>query len=611
MKALFASTLMLLVVMALPASAEILYGLTTENSIVTFDSADPATILDTQTIAGLAGAESLTGIDARPADGFLYGISSQHKLYLLSPVNGSATFVGELSVAPAGADFGIDFNPTVDRIRLVSNTGQNLRVVPSTAVVLEDSVLNYQTGDINQGQTPNVTAIAYKNSALGATVTALYGIDVTLDQLVSIPNPNFGGLTTIGPLGIDVPAGEASLDISPATGIAYAALPSVALAPTSLYTIDLATGAATLMGPVGGGVELQGIAAKLGTPPQQGEAIVGLDTLDRLLKFYSNHLAEVEAVPITGLTPGEHMAQIDYRPATGELIGLSDLDRLYRVDAGTGAASLLANLSSALPPAQRAIDFNPFVDRIRVVTTFEGNFRINPLDGNLFTDQDLQYPVEDINSALNPDVVAIGYDNNYVNTGATNVYGIDTASQSLVLINPPNNGTLHTVGKLGLTATDLAGFDFSGRTGVAYAAMSANNQNRASLYTISTATGAATLVGPIGAGVVLRDMTIAGFAHSADTNLSGSISLSELLRVIQFYNLGGYQCPTGQSTEDGYVAGPGAAESCVPHASDFEPPTPDFTITLTELLRLVQLYNAGAFTFCPTNDTEDGYCLES
>jgi len=90
--------------------------------------------------------------------------------------------------------------------------------------------------------------------------------------------------------------------------------------------------------------------------------------------------------------------------------------------------------------------------------------------------------------------------------------------------------------------------------------------------------------------------------HSADPDGSGSISLSELLRVIQFFNVGSLHCQPG--SEDGYAPG-GGSLACAPHSSDYNPQ--DWSISLSELLRLIQIYNVGAFY--PCGGGEDGYCL--
>lgn len=90
-------------------------------------------------------------------------------------------------------------------------------------------------------------------------------------------------------------------------------------------------------------------------------------------------------------------------------------------------------------------------------------------------------------------------------------------------------------------------------------------------------------------------------SHTADRNNDGAINLSELLRVIQFFNAGGYRCdPMG---EDGFAPGAGA-EDCAPHDADYNPP--DFRIVLSELLRMIQFFNAGAYHTCASG--EDGFC---
>ncbi len=96
--------------------------------------------------------------------------------------------------------------------------------------------------------------------------------------------------------------------------------------------------------------------------------------------------------------------------------------------------------------------------------------------------------------------------------------------------------------------------------------------------------------------------------HSADQDRNYRISLSELLRVIQFFNSGGYHCADPpDSTEDGYVPGANPAQqACVPHASDYNPQ--NWIINLSELLRLIQFYNSGGYYACPGIGTEDGFC---
>ena len=92
--------------------------------------------------------------------------------------------------------------------------------------------------------------------------------------------------------------------------------------------------------------------------------------------------------------------------------------------------------------------------------------------------------------------------------------------------------------------------------------------------------------------------------HSADSNGDFVVSLSELLRVIQFYNARGYRCDP--ASEDGYSVDTGGGDqSCPPHASDYL--DGNRRVNLSELLRLIQLYNVGGYEACDTGG-EDPYC---
>jgi hypothetical protein len=108
--------------------------------------------------------------------------------------------------------------------------------------------------------------------------------------------------------------------------------------------------------------------------------------------------------------------------------------------------------------------------------------------------------------------------------------------------------------------------------------------------------------------------------HSADYALPlGRITLSELIRAIQFFNqstgvkgaplTGAYGCAqSGDLSDEGYVPG-SSLRGCRPHDLDFAPQ--DWHITLTELLRLIQVYNFtdGSYYYCPGIGEDDDFCL--
>jgi glucose/arabinose dehydrogenase len=111
--------------------------------------------------------------------------------------------------------------------------------------------------------------------------------------------------------------------------------------------------------------------------------------------------------------------------------------------------------------------------------------------------------------------------------------------------------------------------------------------------------------GVLGVGELRFAGGAASAVHAADTNGDGALSLSELLRVVQFYNAAAYACAeNGGDTEDGYTL-EGVDATCLRHSIDYLAPA--FEITLSELLRGIQFYNTGGVTHCP-GTTEDDFC---
>ena len=106
-----------------------------------------------------------------------------------------------------GISFGVDFNPTVDRLRVTSDTGQNLRVNVDTGDTLEDADLNYTAGTPAMG----IVGSAYTNNdADPNTATTLFDLDSALDQIAIQAPPNAGSLNPTGKLGVDTAPWSAS-----------------------------------------------------------------------------------------------------------------------------------------------------------------------------------------------------------------------------------------------------------------------------------------------------------------------------------------------------------------------------------------------------------------
>ena len=236
--------LVLLFATVAPAAGPRLAALLDDGTLVVFRSNEDAS----RPLVPTGVSAKLVGIDRRPADGRLYGVTGSD-VYMLDPATGAATLVSTLTV-PFDGDVrsGVDFTPQLDRLRLVSADGRNLRVNVTLGATAVDAPLAYAAGDPNAGTRPRITASAYANNRPGVATTTLFEIDSGLDVLVIQDPANDGILKTVGPLATDVPD-LAGFDIqTDANGhdTAWAAW------ATTLYTINLASGRATAAGTIPG-----------------------------------------------------------------------------------------------------------------------------------------------------------------------------------------------------------------------------------------------------------------------------------------------------------------------------------------------------------------------
>jgi hypothetical protein len=235
-----------------------LYVLTSDGRLTLYSGDDIDKAVNEVTVSGLDAGERLVGLDMRPANGALYAMSDRNQLYRIDGLSGAASKVGTPVVMLNGV-VGFDFNPTVDRIRIVTSSGQNLRLNPDTgAVAGTDTTLAYAATDANAGRMPMVSGAGYTNSVAGATSTLLYDIDYKRNVLVTqgtapgvtpVVGPNTGQLFTVGRLGIpasaingfDIAGEEQTPGVfDPAD---YTAVASTNFGPISLInTVDLETG---------------------------------------------------------------------------------------------------------------------------------------------------------------------------------------------------------------------------------------------------------------------------------------------------------------------------------------------------------------------------------
>ena len=442
------------------------YGLTNSNSLIKYKANNVSTPMGTMNIIGLMPGESIIAIDFRPATGQLYGLGNNSRIYIINTNSGKATPVGTTSFSPAinGTMVGFDFNPTVDRIRLVTSSGQNLRLHPETGALVQID------GPINPG-TPQVNAVAYTNSAAGASTTTLY--DIADGKLYRQIPPNNGTLIEVGELGISATS-ESGFDIAPDNSLALAGLNNST--QTTICQIDLNTGLATSIG----------IASStlIGLAIPTAAVAYTVDLSNNLQIFNFQNVGVPINKPITGLQGGETILGIDMRPATGQLFALGSSSRIYIINMSNGAAAAVNAMPFPKPlqGTSFGFDFNPTVDRIRVVSNSGQNLRINPNDGSV-TAADLP---------LNPGTPAItgaAYTNNFPGATSTVLFDIDHVLNKLYKQIPPNNGTLVEVGNTIEDPTASTGFDIGGTSNQAYAIFSSSFGTK--IYMINTNTGQA------------------------------------------------------------------------------------------------------------------------
>ena len=243
-----------------PLRPETVVAVTDAAELIRFNAGQPQRVLHRKVLKGLDAGDRLVGIDYRVARGVLFALSASGKLYTLDADTAQLTQVGTGPSLALTGRTGFDFNPVVDRVRVVNDSGQNLRLHPDTgALVAVDTAVTGPAG-------VRLAGAAYTYNTRDRTLTTLFVIDLTSGALMlqgsreNVPpvvSPNTGTLTMVGPLGTG-PLQDADFDIADINNAALAALRVAGR--TRLHAINLATGQTTAIGTVGDGRALWGMA---------------------------------------------------------------------------------------------------------------------------------------------------------------------------------------------------------------------------------------------------------------------------------------------------------------------------------------------------------------
>ena len=493
-------------------------------------------------IVGIPAGQSIVGADMRPNGGSLVVLTNTAAglgtLYTVA-ADGTATLLSTLDTALVGSNFGVDFNPIPDRMRIVSNTGQNLRVNVTTGAVTTDGTLT--TSGTTTTRT-GITAAGYSNSLFGGSgtslLTTLFALDTATasDSLVTIGsdpgngvaadpgNPNTGVVFPVANLtlgGNPLDIGDVNaFDIQGDSGLALVA--ATAGTTTTLYSLNLSTGAASAAGNFASPIVAMGSnGAKTATTA----TVFGLTaTTNRLVSFAPATPGTVTTIgAVTGIGSGETLQGIDFRPSYGpnknQLVALTTAadgtTRTYAVNTATAAATPLATFSAnaadttapyaAAVGTHFGIDFNPLPDALRTVSDQQQNLRSNVNSGATTTDGTLTAT----------GIFGAGYTNAFSGTATTQLFYLqDVASGNSTLqgTTAPNDGTLTTVGTdLGADYSAIGDLDIAGgRNGFPLAALQPAAGGASTLFRISLTAGTLTSVGAIAApdGEALRGIAI-------------------------------------------------------------------------------------------------------
>ncbi len=246
------------------------------------------------------------------------------------------------------------------------------------------------------------------------------------------------------------------------------------------------------------------------------EQIFAITTQNRLLKLNVNGRRGVTVAStknVTGLRAMDRLVGIDFRPSDGLLYALGSPNggagagQLYTIDTRTAAATMVGSGEIPLAGTAFGFDFNPVPDLIRITSNEGENKRVSPVTGALvMEDGQLAYPAAgDPNAGMDPAVVASAYTNPDTDPLTNTVlYELDVRSSDadgdvLAIQVPPNAGTLNTVGRTGVDASEVAGFDISA-SGVGLAAINPSGTNSSNLVLVDLISGAFQNLGKIGRG---------------------------------------------------------------------------------------------------------------
>jgi hypothetical protein len=502
-------------------------GLAAANQLVVFDSAAPAVIVASRTVAMPKG-ETLIGVEFDYL-AQLYGLSDANRIYRIDPETGIATAASDATIPDTSGDrlsFDIDLHNPDPSFRAVGTGGtQFAGPLRSPAKV---SAVAYAPDDVNAGRTPNLVSIASKSGGGFPGPVTLYAIDANTDSLVTIGtidgtrrSADTGRLYTIASLGFDA-TDSTTLDIAGGVANPAACLTISNKHGTRFFTFDVATGLGDGGGTIGDAtVRVSDVALYPEASPSA--TILGLTTGNAILAFSSERPSVILGrTAITGLRADESMISVDSRPGYHQTFGVSSRDELYLIDTSTGAATPVGpRFTPFFKGAPAAADFDPVARSLNVISNLGEALRLDPNTGAVIDarphvrgiqiDAPIAYAPADSNAAATPNVFTFAHDNNKTTAGGTTLFGIDPITHAIVAFDSSGSNQLTTGANIGALIDDIASLDIlhtiSGD--IAYLAARTPSQRPVTLFQIDLQTGAKQGLGDIASGKKpVRDIAV-------------------------------------------------------------------------------------------------------
>lgn len=492
-----------------PVSAPNAYLLTTNDQIVGVDldsmefarsvrSIPRATTASTTTPNTLAlePSEIIQDIDYRNSEGVLYALttlSGKGYIIRIDPSSGVILRVSTLvtegtttQIALSDTSYTIDFNPVVDRLRVIGSNGSNLRVDVSTGDTLTDT--NIQSGN-------TITGAAYEDSFSSAgRGTQLFTLDSSMDR-VNLQNPPNDGTQSspkslLGSTNVESINGY---DINPSNNTGLALL--TVGGSQQFYNINPgATGnAASLFAApprLTGGITYKSFAFLTTANP----TVTALTSTNKIRTFRANQPSDVSAeIPLSGLTGAEKIIGLDFRQSDRTLYALSNEKNVYSV-AVDGTLTSKSTLATTVTAQHYTLDFNPLSsssppNHLRLIGANLSTFVADVGNGNVSS----MSTVKNVSGLLPPVVKAAAYLNNFRGSTLTSLLVIDSANNALSvqdISGTSSDGTLTRRSALGITLdpSSPVGFDASGRNNENQLLMArTSSSGNFSLYRVNSA----------------------------------------------------------------------------------------------------------------------------